>query len=49
MATTTNKNKQYTDKYFLVNRLKKTTDTTIKNELTSKVNLFLAAVKNKHV
>jgi hypothetical protein len=48
MATTTNKDKQYTDKYFFLNRIKKTTDTNVKNELISKVNLFLTAVKSKH-
>jgi hypothetical protein len=48
MATTTNKNKQFTDKYFFLNRIKKTTDTNVKNELTSKVNLFLTGVRSKH-
>ena len=48
MATTTNKDKHFTDKYLLINRVKKTTNTTTKNSLISIVNTFLTAVKNKH-
>jgi hypothetical protein len=48
METTINKNTKYIDKYFLVNRIKSITDSTIKTQLNSKVVMFLNSVKEKH-
>jgi hypothetical protein len=48
MKTTNNKNTQYTDKYFFINRIKKINDSGIKIDLNQKINAFLSAVKIKH-
>jgi len=47
MSTTINKNTQYTDKNFFVNRITKITNTSVKSEIASKVNLLLTTIKSK--
>jgi hypothetical protein len=48
METTINKNTKYNNKDFFVNRIKNIKDLSIKNQLNSKVVMFLNSVKEKH-
>jgi ribosome-associated toxin RatA of RatAB toxin-antitoxin module len=48
MATENNKNIKYNDKFHFKNRIKKITDTNVKNVLSTMINTFTNVVKAKH-